>query len=242
MPEETMSSAPLFSDRVDAGEQLAQSLLSHLNELKASGSEALPIVYALPRGGIPVAAPVARQLNCPLDIVVAKKIATAQNPELAIGAVTSEGQVLWAKQRLFEKKNSPVLETPLRQAQEKAQDQLIQFSSGRPKVSPQGAIALLVDDGIATGMTIAAATQALKAQNPAQIWVCAPVAPPGLMKWLSRWCDRVVILETPDPFFSVSRFYTQFPQVETEEALVYLQQHNYPLSTDSQTSDALSRG
>jgi len=99
-----MSSAPLFSDRADAGEQLAQSILTHINQLKAAGTSAPPIVYALPRGGIPIGVPVARQLGCPLDIVVAKKITMAQNPELAIGAVTSEGHVLWAKQRLLGQK------------------------------------------------------------------------------------------------------------------------------------------
>lgn len=222
-----MSSAPLFSDRIDAGEHLARSILSHLNELKSTGVDALPIVYALPRGGLPVAVPVAQQLNCPLDIVVAKKIALPQNPELAIGAVTSQGQVLWAKQRIRNNKNAAFLETALHQAQEKAQVQLARLASGCPKVDPQGAIALLIDDGIATGMTMAAATLALKAQNPAQIWLCAPVAPAGLMNWLSRWGDRVIVLETPDPFWSVSRFYIDFPQVETEEALICLQQHNH---------------
>ena len=225
-----MSSAPLFSDRVDAGEQLAQSILTHINQLKAAGTLAPPIVYALPRGGIPIGVPVARQLGCPLDIVVAKKITMAQNPELAIGAVTSEGHVLWARQKLLGQKNSNVRATALRQAQEKAQAQLAQLSIGCPEVNPQGVLALLVDDGIATGMTIAAATQALRAHNPAQIWICAPVAPAGLMKWLSEWGDRLVILNSPDPFLSVSRFYTKFPQVETEEALVYLQQHNQSLS------------
>ncbi|MCA1990640.1 MAG: phosphoribosyltransferase [Coleofasciculus sp. S288] len=231
-----MSSAPLFSDRADAGEQLAQALLLHVNQLKEAGISAEPIVYALPRGGIPVAAPVARHLNCPLDIVVAKKITTPQNPEFAIGAVTSEGQVLWSRQKLIRKKNARLWENALCQAQEKARNQLAQLCVGCPKVNPQGALALLIDDGIATGMTMAAATQALKAQNPAQIWICAPVAPAALMKWLSQWCDRLIVLKTPDPFFSVSRFYTQFPQVTTEEALVYLQKHN--VLGGSQTDDA----
>jgi predicted phosphoribosyltransferase len=222
-----MSSAPLFSDRADAGEQLAQSLLTQINQLKAEGICAPPIVYALPRGGIPVAVPVARQLDCPLDIVVAKKIATPKNPELAIGAVTSEGHVLWSRQMRLGKKNSSLLQTALREAQEKAKAQQEQFSIGCPEVNPQGALALLIDDGIATGMTMAAATQALKARNPVQVWICAPVAPAGLMNWLSRWCDRVVVLQTPEPFFSVSRFYEKFPQVETEEALIDLQQHNH---------------
>jgi predicted phosphoribosyltransferase len=237
-----MSSGPLFNDRADAGEQLAQSLLTQITQLQEAGFSASPIVYALPRGGIPVAAPVARQLGCPLDIVVAKKISTPQNPELAIGAVTSEGNVLWARQRLFGKKNSSLWESALRQAQEKAQAQLEQLSIGCSRVNPQGALALLIDDGIATGMTMAAAAQAVKAHEPAQLWICAPVAPAELMKWLQEWCDRVVILETPENFLSVSRFYANFPQVETEEALIYLQQHNSPLTTDNQMLDAPTQG
>lgn len=226
-----MSSAPLFSDRLDAGERLAQSVLTLVNQLKATDISAPPIVYALPRGGIPLAEPVARLLGCPLDIVVAKKITLPPNPELAIGAVTSLGNTLWSRPKLLEKQPPEVLQAALRQAQEKAQAQAEQLSIGRPQFSPQGTLALLVDDGIATGMTMAAAAQALKAQNPAQIWICAPVAPASLSKWLAQWCDRVVILETPDPFLSVSRFYTKFPQVETEEALVYLQQHNHSFTT-----------
>jgi predicted phosphoribosyltransferase len=226
-----MSSAPLFSDRADAGEQLAQVILTQITQLKETGFSAPPIVYALPRGGIPVAIPVARQLGCPLDIVVAKKITMPKNPELAIGAVTSEGHVLWARQKMIGKKNASLLQTAQRQAQEKAQAQLAQLSIGCHKINPQGALTLLVDDGIATGMTMAAATQALKAHKPAQLWICAPVAPQGLVKWLTKWSDRVIVLETPEPFWSVSRFYLNFPQVESEEALIYLQQHNHSFST-----------
>lgn len=222
-----MSSAPLFSDRIDAGEQLAQWLLKLITSQRESGLCAPPIVYALPRGGIPVGAVVAHQLDCPLDIVVAKKITTPQNPELAIGAVTSEGHVLWSQQTLPWARDSKMREAALRHAQEKAQAQLNQFSVSRPQVNPQGALALLVDDGIATGMTIAAAAQALKEHHLAHLWICSPVAPVGLATWLSQWSDRVVVLKTPDPFFSVSRFYANFPQVSTEEALICLKQHNH---------------
>lgn len=224
-----MSSAPLFSDRADAGEQLAESLLTQINQLREAGISAEPIVYALPRGGLPVAAPVARKLNCPLDIVVAKKITMPQNPELAIGAVTPEGHVLWLQQKRLGKRNERLLQTAVYQAQEKAQAQLKQFSTERPSVNPQGTLALLIDDGIATGMTMAAATQALRTQQPTQLWICAPVAPAGLMNWLQKWCDRIVVLETPKQFLSVSRFYEQFPQVESEDALSYLHSHNHPL-------------
>lgn len=234
-----MSSAPLFSDRADAGERLAQSLLTLVAQLKDSGISASPIVYALPRGGIPIAVPVARQLNCPLDIVVAKKITTPKNPELAVGAIASEGQVLWSRQLALGIKNSNWRETALREAQAKAQSQLEQLSSGRPSVNPEGALALLIDDGIATGMTIVAAAQAIKAHKPEQLWICAPVAPVGIIQWLTQWCDRVVILETPEPFLSVSRFYVEFPQVDTQEALIELQHHNH-LTTQRQTLEIRS--
>lgn len=224
-----MSTTPLFSDRADAGQQLAKVIAVYLAQLQETGVSAPPLVYALPRGGIPIAIPVAQQLNCPVDIVVAKKIATLQNPELAIGAVTSQGHVLWLRTKFWEKKTSPLRETALRQAQEKAQAQLAKLSPGCPHVNPEQKIAILIDDGIATGMTMAAATLAVKAHNPAQIWICTPVAPPGLRRWLSQWGDRLVILKTPTQFHSVSRFYEKFPQVSTEEALIYLQQHNQPL-------------
>ena len=220
-----MLSNPLFCDRADAGEQLAQRLLTLITEEEVS---LLPrIVYALPRGGIPVAAPIARHLGCPLDIIVAKKITTIQNPELAIGAITSEGNVIWSNQKLWGGGNLAWRQTALHHAREKAQAQEVALSIGCQKINPQGKLALLVDDGIATGMTIAAAAQALKTHHPAQIWICAPVAPDGLIQSMETWCDRVVILQTPDIFLSVSRFYDKFPQVTTQEALIYLQQHNH---------------
>lgn len=87
----------------------------------------------------------------------------------------------------------------------------------RPQVSPTGKIAIIIDDGIATGMTIAAAIKAIRAQHPAQVWVGAPVAPPQILPMLDEWCDRTILLATPDPFFSVSRFYSDFPQTTPQE-------------------------
>jgi predicted phosphoribosyltransferase len=220
-----MSPYPLFRDRTDAGEQLAQAIHAIFSQtVNGSGVWAPPIVYALPRGGLPVAAPVARLLGCPLDIVVAKKISHPKNPELAIGAVTSSGQVLWATQMPFRRQHSHQREAALTEALNKAQSQLAQLTPACPQVNLQGAIAILVDDGIATGMTMAVAAQALRAQHPAAVWICAPVAPLSLLPWLQQWGDHVIVLQTPQSFLSVSRFYIEFPQLETEEALVYLQQ------------------
>ncbi len=223
---EIMSHSPIFRDRTCAGEQLAEAIHAIVTQMASSGVSTQPIVYALPRGGLPVAAPVARLLGCPLDIVVAKKISQPENPELAIGAVTSSGLVLWGKQTPFSRQHSRRRDAALTEALNKAESQLAQLSPACPTVNPQGALAILVDDGIATGMTLAVAAQALRAQEPAEVWLCAPVAPLLLLPWLRQWGDRLIVLETPESFLSVSRFYAQFPQVETEQALVYLQQQN----------------
>ena len=229
-----MSNSPFFRDRTDAGEQLAQTIHSILTQTAAeSGVSAPPIVYALPRGGLPVAVPVARLLGCPLDIVVAKKISHPKNPELAIGAVTASGKVLWATPTPLRRQHVRQREAALTEALNKAQFQLEQLTPACPQVNLKGAIAILVDDGIATGMTMAVAAQALREHAPAAVWLCAPVAPLSLLPWLRQWGDRIIVLETPQSFFSVSRFYAEFPQLETEEALVYLQQQKDWLAGES---------
>ncbi|MCY7278498.1 MAG: phosphoribosyltransferase [Phormidesmis sp. CAN_BIN44] len=217
--------ATIFVDRHDAGEKLAQAVLAEAQTLPDSTKF---VVYALPRGGLPVAEPVARTLGCPLDVIVAKKITRPEDLELAIGAVTADGQVLWQKTVSSDQGRSR--EEALRVAQEKAQAQLAQFAD-RPDIDPDGAIALIVDDGIATGMTMAVAVKSLRTRNPLEVWVCAPVAPLGMVDLLRQWSDsserrgvdRAIILATPDPFWSVSRFYQVFTQVETEDALACLQ-------------------
>lgn len=214
-----MIPTPLFRDRADAGEQLAAAVIRQLTEIDPDLNRIKPIVYALPRGGLPIAAPLAQKLGCPLDIIVAKKITRPENPELALGAVTADGVVLWGRQRIL---RHQVRQTAQQEAQAKAQAQLSQMTSACPQVDPTGALALVVDDGIATGMTMAVAVQALRQRNLAQIWVCVPVAPGELVEQMRPWCDRLIVLATPDPFMSVSRFYEAFPQVEMSEAIAYL--------------------
>ncbi len=216
-----MLSIPFFDNRADAGEKLAEAVQGEISKLNLTAQEAVkPIVYALPRGGLPVAVPVARLLGCPLDVVVAKKITRPDNLEYAIGAATADGHVLWQKQKPH---NLHLQKLAQSLAQNNAQSLLADLSPGRPNVSAAGALAILVDDGIATGMTMAVAAQALQSQQPAALWICAPVAPVDLMRFLAQMGDKSIILETPDPFYSVSRFYAEFPQVETAEALVCLQ-------------------
>ncbi|MEB3182080.1 MAG: phosphoribosyltransferase family protein [Nostocaceae cyanobacterium] len=228
-----MLPSPLFANRTQAGEELAKVVQANLSEKRTHlGIEPVTIVYALPRGGLPVAAPVARLLACPLTVLVAKKISHPENPELAIGAVTASGEALWNHEGKWDHKQSwEIREAALNAAMKKAQRQQIQFNPACPQVNPKGAIAILVDDGIATGMTISVAACALREQAIAEIWLCSPVAPLNLLQWLEKLGDRVIVLATPEVFYSVSNFYAAFPQVETQEALSYLQQQQDWLGT-----------
>lgn len=222
-----------FTDRQAAGEQLAEAVWTEMSQRSLIGN-APTLVYALPRGGIAVAAPVAQRLGCPLGVIVAKKITRPENPELAIGAVTANGEAVWspyleersgwgtADSRLL----SQSYATALQAAKNRAQAQWANFAACCPPMQPEGAIALLIDDGIATGMTMSAAVQSLRAQHPAEIWICVPVAPPETIPALQAWADQVIVLALPPLFGSVSRFYKQFPQVEMEAAIEQLQAVN----------------
>ncbi|ARV60330.1 phosphoribosyltransferase [Nostocales cyanobacterium HT-58-2] len=224
-----MTNTARFANRTQAGEQLAQAIHHILaQETADSAPKTNTIVYALPRGGLPVAAPVARLLNCPLTTEVAKKISHPENPELAIGAVTASGNVLWDQNKLSFRyaPNVRWRETALNGAISQAKSLQAQLSSVCPQVATEGATLILVDDGIATGMTMAVAATSLKALSPAEVWICTPVAPLKLLPWLRQWGDRIVALSTPEQFCSVSYFYSIFPQVETKEALDCLRQHN----------------
>jgi predicted phosphoribosyltransferase len=215
----------LFANRQDAGYQLAQAVLTELSTLSTAELPP-PVVYALPKGGLPIAEPIAQLLNCPLDVIVAKKVTRPDNPELAVGAVTAEGFIIRSRQEYFAPWNNGSWRDALNQAQTQAKEQLAEFSAYRPQVDPQGKLALLVDDGIATGMTMAVAARALQAQKPAQIFICAPVAPKSMVKMLENWGDRVIVLATPESFLSVSRFYAEFNQVEMDEAIACLKRCN----------------
>ena len=220
------SPLPPFRDRHDAGCQLAQPLWQKIEALGLAHSTLQTVVYGLPRGGVAVAEPLAQMLQCPLDVVIAKKITRPENPELAIGAVTAEGLVMRARRQLFFNEADSRWVEARNVALERAKEQWHQLAAVLPHVQPDGQLAILVDDGIATGMTMAVAARSLTAKHPACVLICAPVAPPSVAGRLHHWCNGVVVLETPASFASVSRYYTDFPQVEMEEVIACLQRHN----------------
>lgn len=215
-----MSETTLYEDRINAGEALAQAV-----ETSLEGND-LPVrVYALPRGGVPVAIPIAQRLNCPLEVLAAKKISLPPNSELALGAVTPDGTTVWAKFPQVRQQRKRKLDQGREKAISSAIAQQEQFQPYCPSASVAGSIVMIVDDGIATGMTMMSAIAALRNQNPAQIWVVAPVAPPETEVQFQKLSDHTIILHTPDPFLNVGRFYKNFPQVSTEEAVSLLLEH-----------------
>jgi len=208
-----------YKNRLSAGEQLAEAVATALG-----GVEAAVRVVALPRGGIPVAVPLAQRLNCPLEVLAAKKIALPSNPELALGAVTPDGTTVWGQTSLLEESNQQALTQAREKALQSAIAQQEKFNPHCPSASIENSIVIIVDDGIATGMTMLSAVKALRDKKPAQVWMAAPVAPLEMKPQLEQSCDRAIILQTPDPFWNVGRFYKEFPQVSTEEAIAQLKE------------------
>jgi putative phosphoribosyl transferase len=215
-------SGPLFADRQAAGAQLAAAIL----KLKLDPDFNIDPdfidpdfrVYALPKGGLPVAVPVAKALSCGLDVIVAKKITRPENPEFALGAVTADGHQIWTPGENGGQHSATLLNSALQQAQ----TQSAAFMAHHPQESPRDKIAVVIDDGIATGMTMAVAVAAIRDQHPRQVWIATPVAPVEVLPLLEKLGDRVIVLATPSPFYSVSRFYHAFPQLTMAEAIACL--------------------
>lgn len=206
-----------FRDRQEAGRILAAALE------RFRGEET--VVLGVPRGGVIVAAEVARALGAPLDVVIARKLGAPFQPELAIGAVVSGGQ------RLLDEPSIRYLEVPAEYIERETARQLAEidrrlaaYRDGRPPVEIHGKTVILLDDGIATGYTIRAALVGLRSQEAARLIVAVPVAPPATCEELRRLADEVICLKTPDPFLAVGAWYADFEQNTDEEVTRLLQE------------------
>jgi putative phosphoribosyl transferase len=209
----------VYRNREVAGRMLARELMEY------RGRDV--VVLGLPRGGVVVAAPVAEALGAPLDVLVARKIGAPSNPEFAIGAISSHGQRVLNDSALRYVALPPgYLDEEADRQQQVARARETQFRGVRPMVPLGGKTALLVDDGIATGMTVMAAIADLKAAEPARrpraIVVAAPVMAPDTAQTIAGQVDRVVALEMPTPFFAVGQFYEDFTQTTDEEVQALL--------------------
>lgn len=197
----------MLDDRTAAGRELARVLSKYHNKPHV-------VVLALPRGGVPVAAEIARELHAPLDVMLVRKLGAPGNEELAMGAIATGGirlvnaQVV-AALRIDER----VFEQVAAREQAELERRMKAYRGERPWPAIAGATVILVDDGIAIGATMRAAIAAVRAQRPERVVVAVPVAPFKLVVQLRREADEVVCLASPEPFTAVATYYRSFPQL-----------------------------
>jgi len=207
----------MFRDRVDAGRQLAE-------RLKRSLGDEDVVVLGLPRGGVPVAFEVARELDAPLDVIVVRKLGVPYQPELGMGAIGEDGvrvlndQVL-AMVGVGEDEVAEVERSERAELERRAK----RFRGDQPRTSLVGRTAIVVDDGIATGSTARAACQVARAHGASRVILAVPVAPLSSLRSLAETADELVCLATPEPFFAVGQFYGNFSQTADEEVVELLE-------------------
>ena len=201
----------IFANRREAGQELAAALES------LRGQDV--VVLAIPRGGVEVAAAVADALDAPLDVVIPRKIGAPGNPELGLGAVAEGVEVLDERLVRMLGVDEDYLRSEIAAQQEETARRSAAYRRGREPLSVEGKVALVVDDGVATGGTAAAAVRWAKRKGAARVVLAVPVAPPDTVQRLGAEADQVVALATPEPFFAVGQWYTDFPQASDDEVV-----------------------
>jgi putative phosphoribosyl transferase len=208
-----------FRDRTEAGRLLAPRL-AHLR-----GQDV--VVLGLPRGGVPVAAELARALGVPLDVIIVRKVGVPDQPELAMAAV-GEGGVLIVNERVVQLAGvtPELLAEGAERERAELEERVRRFRGEHPRVPLAGRVALLVDDGIATGSTARAAAAVARAMGASRIVLAAPVSPRETARRLALDVDELVFLETPRDFVAVGRFYADFRATEDEEVVELLTRYS----------------
>jgi putative phosphoribosyl transferase len=206
-----MRPSPTFADRYDAGRRLA-------TELSSYGGRSDVVVLALPRGGVPVAAEVAKALGAPLEVFVVRKLGVPGQEELALGAIASGGaRVLNEDVVAASGIGTEELTRITERAQDRVEAQEHAYRGGRPPLEVAGRVAIVVDDGLATGATMRAALAALRELGAERIVVAVPTAPREICQALRMIADEVVCVSAPHPFRAVGIWYADFTPVEDEQ-------------------------
>ena len=206
-----------FRDRIDAGRRLAQALLPY--------REKDTVILALPRGGVEVGAEIAHALNAPLDLLMVRKIGAPMHSELAVGAVIDGGSPIVVRNEeviRLSHTSEAEFQAICRRELAEIERRVKHYLGGRPALDTQGKIAIVVDDGIATGATMRAALRALRQRKPAKLVLAVPVAPPDAIAALRSEVDEVVCLETPDDFGALGYFYEDFHQLTDADVIAIL--------------------
>jgi putative phosphoribosyl transferase len=207
----------VFKDRADAGKKLSEKLLSHANQKDT-------IVIGLPRGGVVVAFEVARKLKLQLDIIVSRKIGMPGQPEFAIGAITADGKEVF-DQRLIQsfelerKDLEKIIDTEKKETSRRMQV----YRLGRTELNLKNKTVILVDDGVATGMTMQATLLSARGLGAKQIIIAVPVIPQDQIKGLEKLSDELIYLDAPVNFGAISIFYQDFTQVNDDQVIKLMQ-------------------
>ena len=209
-----------FIDRKDAGRQLAKALARYKSQR--------PVVLALPRGGVPVAAEVANVLDAPLDLILVRKIGVPFQPELAMGAVVDGAEpVIVRNEEVIQL--SGVSETDFNAIRDEQLAEIERrrklYLGDRPHPEISGRTVIVVDDGIATGATTRAALHAIRMRKPSKLVLAVPVAPTDTLKKLRGEADDIVCLENYEEFGAIGLFYSDFSQTSDREVIEILARH-----------------
>ena len=216
-----------FFNRTEAGQFLAENLSNYANREDV-------LVLALPRGGVPVAAEVAKKLNAPLDVFVVRKLGLPGHPELAMGAIASGGV------RVFNGEVVNALRIPDEVIDAVSAEELVElqrrenaYRAGLPPLEIEGKTVIVVDDGVATGSTMLAAVSALRQSNAARVVVAAPVIAASACREVQRQADEVVAVMIPERFYAVGQWYEDFSQTSDDEVRDLLAQaaRRHPVET-----------
>lgn len=203
-----------FRNREDAGRKLAEALHAY--------REDDPLILALPRGGVPVAAEVAKALNAPLDIILVRKIGAPMQPELAVGAVVDGGSPVVVRNeeviRLTRTQENEFSEICRRELAEIERRRRL-FAGNRNALDPLGRVVIVIDDGIATGATMRAALQATRQRHPRKLIVAIPVGSREALGDLRNFADEVICLTDLEPYGAVGYFYDDFSQLSDSDVI-----------------------
>ncbi|OGY42076.1 MAG: hypothetical protein A2Y82_02305 [Candidatus Buchananbacteria bacterium RBG_13_36_9] len=202
-----------FEDRADAGQKLAAKLIQYKNQKDA-------LILALPRGGVVTAFEIARDLNLPLDIVVPRKIGAPQNEEYAIGAITESGEGIFNQEAIASLNiTKDYLEQTIAKEKKEAQRRLETYRQDRPPLNLSAKAVIIIDDGIATGLTMRAAIKSIREKKAKKIIVAVPVSAQDSLKTIKEEADEVICLHAPLFFGAVGAFYKDFRQTTDEEVI-----------------------
>jgi len=205
-----------FRDREDAGRRLADRLVGYRGEN--------PVIFALPRGGVPVGYEIAHSLGAPLDVFIARKLGAPNQPELGIGAVAQDGARVLNERIVREVGVSEeYIERIAAEETEEAQRRLELFRGDRPEPEVRERTVILVDDGIATGVTTRAAMEALRRREPRCLVLAVPVCATRTAELLRQEVDELICLEAPSNLMAIGLWYQNFEQVPDEEVIELLE-------------------